>query len=143
MIRFTVPGQPVGKGRPRIGKIGTHARMFTPAKTVGYEDRVRFAAHQAMGGGLPLLCPIRATLEIALQIPTSWSKRAQARAADGVEHPTTKPDMDNVVKAVFDALNGIVWRDDVQVVQLAVRKHYSHTPGVAVTVETIPEWESP
>lgn len=139
MIAFTVPGQPVGKGRPRIGKVGQHARMFTPAKTANYEDTVRYAAHQAMGGGLPLLCPARVRLDIVLQIPASWSLRKQQRAADGLEYPTTKPDIDNVEKAIFDACNGIVWRDDVQVVEVEKRKRYGRAPGVAVHVWPIVE----
>lgn len=139
MISFTVPGQPVGKGRPRIGKVGQHARMFTPAKTANYEDSVRYAAHQAMGGGLPLFCAVRVRLEIRVQIPASWSVKKQGRAAAGEEHPTTKPDIDNVEKAIFDAMNGVVWRDDVQVVEVSKRKCYSHTPGVTVSVEPMPE----
>lgn len=134
MIRFTVPGQPVGKGRPRIGKVGQHARMFTPAKTANYEDSVRYAAHQAMGGGLPLLGPARVRLDIVLQIPASWSARKQQRAVDGAEHPTTKPDIDNIEKAIFDACNGIVWRDDVQVVHVEKWKRYGRAPGVTVHV---------
>ena len=49
-IHFHIPGQPVGKGRPRIGKVGAHARMFTPAKTVNYESTVALFAAQAMAG---------------------------------------------------------------------------------------------
>lgn len=112
--------------------------MFTPAKTANYEDSVRYAAHQAMGGGLPLFGAVRVSLEIRVQIPASWSARKQGRAAAGEEHPTTKPDIDNVEKAIFDAMNGIVWRDDVQVVEVAKRKFYSHTPGVTVSVEPMP-----
>ena len=48
MIAFTVPGQPQGKGRPRVGKIGAHARLFTPQKTVAYEGLVAHAANAAM-----------------------------------------------------------------------------------------------
>ena len=49
-IVFTVPGEPQGKGRPRIGRVGQHARMFTPAKTVAYEGLVALAAQEAMQG---------------------------------------------------------------------------------------------
>lgn len=142
MITFFVPGQPVGKGRPRIGKVGQHARMFTPAKTANYEDTVRYAAHQAMGGGLPLFGPVRVRLDIRLQIPASWSGVKQRRAAAGGELPTTKPDIDNVEKAIFDACNGILWRDDVQVVEVTKRKRYSLQPGVSVEAEAVDLRES-
>lgn len=137
MIEFMVPGQPVGKGRPRIGRVGPHARMFTPAKTANYEDSVRYAAHHAMGGRLPLFGPVRVRMEIALQIPASWSGKKQQRAAEGLEHPTTKPDSDNVIKAIFDACNGVTWRDDVQVVELAMCKRYARAPGVRVWIDEI------
>ena len=52
-VAFTVPGEPQGKGRARVGTIGGHARMFTPAKTVAYEGLIAHAAAQAMGTGEP------------------------------------------------------------------------------------------
>lgn len=134
MIAFTIPGEPQGKGRPRVGKIGGHARMFTPAKTAAYEGLIAHAAQQAMAGGAPLDCPCAVQVSITLSVPASWSKRKQAAALLGEVLPTKKPDTDNVVKAVFDGMNGVVWRDDVQAVDLAVKKRYGATPGVFVRV---------
>lgn len=134
MIAFTVPGVPQGKGRPRIGKIGAHARMFTPAKTVAYEGLVAHAAQQAMRGQPLLDEPVRVRLEIDCPVPASWSGKKQREALAGEVLPTSKPDADNVVKAVFDGLNGVLWRDDVLVVDLTVCKRYSATPGVRVEV---------
>ena len=133
-IRFMVPGKPVGKGRPRIGKVGRHARMFTPEKTVSYEGLVGWTAAQAMVGRAMVLGPVQVNLSIAMDVPASWSKVKQARALEGREFPTTKPDMDNVIKAIFDALNGVVWKDDVQVVALSTSKTYGAAPGVTVEV---------
>lgn len=137
MIVFTVPGQPVGKGRPRIGKVGNHARMFTPAKTASYEGMVAMAAQQAMQGGALLEGPVRTLLRMTLAVPASWSRKKQEQAMAGLIRPTTKPDADNVVKAIFDAINGVVWRDDVQVVELGVTKFYGAVPGVSVRIEEI------
>lgn len=134
-IAFFVPGQPVGKGRPRIGRVGAHASMFTPEKTSSYEAIVRHAAHAAMNGADPMLIAVRVRLDILMQIPASWSARKAERAAAGQELPTTKPDIDNVEKAIFDAMNGIVWRDDVQVVDVVKSKRYGRAPGVRVEVE--------
>lgn len=134
-ITFTVPGQPVGKGRPRIGKIGQHARMFTPEKTANYEGLIAHAGHQAMAGRAPILGPVSVVLDIRVQVPASWSKRKQAEALANRVHPTTKPDIDNVEKAIFDGLNGVAWKDDVQVVDVVKRKRYSETPGVTVEIE--------
>lgn len=137
MIAFEVPGQAVGKGRPRIGKVGAHARMFTPAKTVNYESMVALAAHRAMAGAPLIDGPCIARLRIECQIPASWSGKKQRQAAAGEIMPTTKPDVDNVIKAIFDACNGVVWKDDVQVVDLVLSKRYTLAPRVFVAIEPI------
>lgn len=133
-IVFTVPGQPIGKGRPRIGQRGGHARMFTPEKTANYEGLIAHAGHQAMQGRAPILSAVHVVLDIRLQIPASWSKKKQQQARDGLVKPTTKPDIDNVEKAIFDGLNNVVWKDDVQVCGVSKRKRYSDTPGVYVEI---------
>lgn len=137
MIRFTVPGEPQGKGRPRIGKVGQHARMFTPAKTVAYEGLVAYAAEQAMGDRALLEGPCRIELDVVCTVPASWSQKKQAMAVAGEVWPTKKPDADNVLKAVCDGINGVVWKDDTQVVIVAMRKRYGRTPGVSVTVSAL------
>jgi Holliday junction resolvase RusA-like endonuclease len=134
VISFTVPGQPHGKGRPRVGKIGAHARLFTPAKTVAYEGLVAHAAQQAMAGRPPLQSAVGCNVFIDCQVPASWSHKKQRAALVGEVLPEAKPDADNVVKAIFDGLNGVLWRDDVLVVDLRVRKRFSATPRVRVEV---------
>lgn len=134
LVQFFVPGKPQGKGRPRAVARGKFVRMYTPAKTATYESTVALAASQAMAGREPFTGPVEALMTMVLPVPSSWSRRKQADATAGLVVPTTKPDMDNVVKAVFDAVNGIVWTDDVQVVGLRVRKVYGATPGVQVIV---------
>ncbi len=137
MITFTVPGVPQGKGRPRVGTISGRARVFTPAKTVAYEALIAHAAQQAMAGRPLIDGPVSCAIAIDAPIPASWSKRKQAAALAGELMPTTKPDLDNVVKAIFDGLNNVLWRDDVLVVDLAVRKRYSATPCVRVEVRSL------
>ena len=134
MIAFTVPGQPIGKGRPRIGKVGQHARMFTPAKTVNYEGLIAHSAQAAMHGAPLVEGPVSVALSIDCQIPASWSGKKQRMALAGEVMPTTKPDADNVAKILCDAINGVVWKDDVQVVELTLKKRYSVVPGVAVRI---------
>ena len=133
-VTFVVPGQPVGKGRPRVGKIGAHARLFTPEKTVNYEGLVAMAAQQAMQGRELITGPVMVEMEITVQIPQSWSKKRKSQALAGEIFPTTKPDKDNVIKAIYDGINGIVWKDDVQAVDGHQRKRYGETPGVRVRV---------
>jgi len=142
-ITFTVPGAPQGKGRPRVGTVSGRARVFTPAKTVAYENLIAHAAQQAMAGRPLIDGPVSCAIAIDAPIPASWSKRKQAAALAGELMPTTKPDLDNVVKAIFDGCNGVLWRDDVLIVDLVARKRYGATPGVRVMITAVgatPAW---
>jgi len=135
MLTFTVPGAPIGKGRPRVTtRGGKFASMYTPEKTVNYEGLVAHSAKVAMAGAPLIDGPASVRMEIVCKIPSSWSQKKRSAAIAGQVHPTTKPDIDNVEKAIFDGLNGVVWRDDVQVVEVAKRKRYGDTPGVKVTI---------
>ncbi|TXG96497.1 MAG: RusA family crossover junction endodeoxyribonuclease [Nevskiaceae bacterium] len=133
-VQFLVPGEPVGKGRPRIGRVGGHARMFTPQKTASYEGLIALAGTQAMAGRTLLEGAVMVEMRIVLAIPQSMSKKRKAQAIAGELFPTKKPDMDNVIKAIYDGLNGVVWKDDVQVVDAFVRKRYGEVPGVHVRI---------
>lgn len=137
MITFTVPGQPQGKGRPKASRFGGGVRMYTPAKTASYEGLIAHAGQAAMAGRALMEGAAFVALDIRCQVPASWSKKKRAQALAGEIHPTTKPDVDNVEKAIFDGLNGVVWRDDVQVIEVAKRKRYAEAPGVVVTIRPI------
>lgn len=134
VVRFTVPGQPQGKGRAKIVKIGGFSRMATPGKTVAYEGLIAICAQRAMLGRNVFDGPVGCNLFIDCAVPQSWSEKKKRMALAGEIYPTTKPDKDNVIKAVYDGCNGVVWRDDVQVVDGMQRKRYAATPGVRVEV---------
>lgn len=149
-VEFSVPGQPVAKGRARSvpvmrnGKAVTNAngrpvvQHHTPEKTVIFENLVKLAATKAMAGKPPIEGPVELWLDINLQIPSSWSKKRQQLAAAGQVAATKKPDADNVLKAIKDGMNGIVWVDDAQAVEYRISKRYSTAPGVCVSVEQLP-----
>jgi len=136
-LRFTVPGTPVGKGRPRIVRIAGQVRNATPQKTAAYEGLVAHAGQQAMAGRSLLLGAVSVVMDIVLEVPASWSGKQQKLALAGSRHPTKKPDIDNVEKAIFDGLNGVVWKDDVQVVDVCKRKRYGQVPGVTIEIEEL------
>lgn len=107
--------------------------MYTPQKTASYEGLVAQMAHAAMAGRPLATGPVKVDIDIRLQIPASWSKKKAMAACGGVA-ATKKPDIDNVEKALFDGLNGVVWVDDVQVIEVTKRKRYVETPGVVICV---------
>ena len=136
-VSFFVPGQPVGKGRPRAARRGSHIQLYTPEKTSSYESLVATAAHGAMRGAEPIRGACHVDMDIRLMVPMSWSAKRRNQALDGLVFPTKKPDLDNILKAVFDAINGIVWEDDVQAVYVQAVKRYSAVPGVHVNVKSV------
>jgi Holliday junction resolvase RusA-like endonuclease len=138
-VCFRVPGQPVAKGRPIAGRgFNGHTTLRTPEKTVAYESLVSLVAQQAMGSRPPFAGPIHLVVEILLAIPTSWSKRRQAMAEAGLICATKTPDADNVLKAIQDGMNGIVWVDDAQAVEYRISKKYGTSPGVYVEAMELP-----
>ena len=134
-LRFVVPGKPVAKARARTG----HGFAYTPKQTASYEAWVKLCASQEMQSRPLLEGPLRVHIVCSLAIPQSWSKKKQRAAAAGEIKPTTRPDADNVEKAIWDACKGIVWKDDSQVVEWSGVKAYDGMPQVAVTVEALEE----
>jgi Holliday junction resolvase RusA-like endonuclease len=134
MIVILVPGAPVPKGRPRVTTRGGFARAFTPAKTRRYEDLIRLEAGRVMDGLDQLQGALSVKIRAFMQTPQAIAKhKAKGPLAEtGELRPLTKPDVDNFAK-VIDALNGIVWRDDSQVVSLTVDKFYSSRPRLELT----------
>ena len=134
VITFGVDGIPVAKGRPRFKRVGNFVQTYTPNKTATWEETVRQAAKNAMGTTDLLETPVTMALYFRLPMPQSWSKKRKEGALKGLEAPTKKPDWDNLGKAVSDALNGVVYKDDSLVVSAHVKKVYSAVPGVDIYV---------
>lgn len=126
---FNVEGDPVGKQRPRFSR----GRTYTPKKSVDYEKQIADKAREAMGSSEPLETPVAVYLYVNHAIPASYSKKRHADCLNRLERPK-KPDLDNTAKSFLDAMNGIVYRDDVQVVSLHVTKRYDTIASVHVCV---------
>jgi Holliday junction resolvase RusA-like endonuclease len=134
IAQFSIPGPPVAKGRPKFARRGGFVTTYTPEKTVNFEGLVKSRAAEAMDGEPPAEGPVRLSVMVMLPIPASWSGKKQTAAASGNLRPTSKPDWDNFGKIASDGMNGIVYRDDSQIVSATVEKHYSINPRVDVLV---------
>ena len=134
VIMFQIPGEPKGKGRPRLGRSG-HA--FTPHETANYENLVKLCFREEYPDHRPLDPNVSVKVDIIAryQIPKSASKKKKNDMLMEFVVPTKKPDCDNIAKIVCDALNGIVYHDDSQICELTVKKRYSEKPRVAVRME--------
>ena len=118
---------PVAKARPRVTMVGGRARAYTPKKSADYERHIaREWAHERQSGA------VRLDIVFGMPIPQSWSKKQQDAAASGLILPSKKPDIDNLIKAVMDALNGVAYDDDNQVIELSAKKVYAPEPYVAI-----------
>ena len=128
IIKFTVLGEPVAKGRPRITRCGA----YTPPKTVNYENLIKLSFQ-----GEKLTGQLKMTVVAYFAIPNSISKKKRLQMVSGEIRPTKKPDGDNVLKIICDALNTIAYDDDKQVVDMAISKFYSDEPRVEVEIEEL------
>jgi len=133
-VQFTIPGKPVGKGRPKFARRGKFVTTYTPEQTVSFENLVKLQAAKAMEGKDLIEGPVAVRLKISITPPTSWSEKKRLRALNGEVLPTVKPDVDNVQKAIYDACNGIVWHDDKQVCDVVLIRRYAATSETAVLV---------
>lgn len=131
VITFTVPGEPKGKGRPRLGRSG-HA--YTPHDTANYENLVKVCFAEAYTDFEPLDCEVYVDITAIYKIPKSVSKKKSLDMQMGIVNPTKKPDLDNIAKIICDSLNGMAYGDDSQVTKLIVRKVYGLQPRVDVKI---------
>ena len=131
---FTIPGTPVGKGRPKFSRAGAGVRTYTPEKTASYETLVKWSYTAASANRKPFEGEVRLTIVAYHPVPKSWSKKKREAALKGELRPMVKPDADNIGKAIADALNGLAYRDDAQVADLVVQKFYADEPRVEVEV---------
>lgn len=136
-MHFDVPGVPRGKQRPRVVRQNGRTISFTPDQTVQYENLVRWCYKTAEGKRFPDDMPLKVTIQAFYEIPKSASKKKRAQMLDGEIRPTKKPDADNIAKIICDALNGIAYRDDAQVVTCIINKRYSEEPSVSVEIEEV------
>jgi Holliday junction resolvase RusA-like endonuclease len=124
-FKFVVPGDCVPWARAAGGKTG---HRFTPAKQARYMAALKLICQAAMKGAPPLEGPV--SLEIMAHY--AWPKKRQPGAWRG-----SRPDLDNIMKLVGDALNGVAWIDDAQIAAVVLRKLYSDLPGLNVKFEAL------
>ena len=124
---FIVDGKPQGKQRPRFSRISK--TVYTPTKTAKYEKQIAKAYTDAGGKCIPAECYVSVTVCAFFRIPKSYTKGKRLACKHNVNRPDKKPDLDNIIKAVLDGLNGVAYEDDKQVVEAIGRKYYTESDG--------------
>lgn len=128
-VIYSVEGDPVGKQRPRFAR----GRTYTPKKTVDFELAIKSKAKSAMGSSSVLETPVAVYIYANYKVPDSYSKKRRSDCLAGIERPKVN-DIDNVCKCVLDAMNGVVYLDDKQVVSLHATKRFDTIASVHVLV---------
>jgi len=125
MIRIIVPGIPVGKGRPRVMRRRGHKKgfTFTPEETAIWENKVALCAYEHKPKKL-FDCPLFMKV-------TFWFAKPKSRKK--YEWPDRGKDLDNLVKGICDALQGIIYVNDSRIVGLAAIKKYG-TPMTKIEI---------
>lgn len=134
---LTVFTDPVAKGRPRFTKTG-HA--YTPRPTLEYEELIRQCWILAHGRNI-FTGYIEMNLDFYIPIPKSMSKADKQKAIECELRPDKKPDIDNLIKAVQDALNEVAYWDDRQIVRLKAEKWYATEGRVEIRIRELKKGE--
>lgn len=137
-IQFVVGGEPKGKARPRFARVYDGVSVRTPKATKEYEQNIKVTYLEQCGN---VKFPEDSQLELSVaayfKIPKSGSKKKKAEMRIGGIRPTKKPDGDNILKAVADALNGVCYKDDKNIVKMSIEKFYSDVPRIEVVVQEV------
>ena len=131
--RLEITIEPSPKERPRATVVGGHARIYTPNTTATYEKRIRDAWIKA-NGDTPMEGQLLAKIYYGFRIPKSTPKKNIPGMLARYVRPTVKPDLDNLDKAVMDALNKVAYKDDSQIVAKVSKKHYAEVPHVTIII---------
>lgn len=135
-IEFTVAGDPVGQGRPRFARQGRFVHTYDPPKSREYKAKIAQSFQQAYMGE-PLTKPVKISIRAVFRVPKSYSKARTKACLEGREWPTKKPDADNIEKGVYDALNGLAYADDKQIVMTNTVKVYGPKAMVEIMIEEL------
>lgn len=125
-MKIVIPGKPMAKQRPRLGKVG----VYTPNPTLNYENFVKWCFKESSGKMLngEIIVMIKAYFPVLKSV----SKKQREKMLQDEIKPAKKPDLDNIAKIVLDSLNGLAYKDDSQVVKMQIEKYYSDSPRVEV-----------
>ena len=138
-VRFTIPGPPQGKARAKTvrNKYTGKPMSYTPEKTVLYENWIRTCYMQSDNQLFNNREALGISVYAYFEPPKSASKSKRAAMLSGGILPLKKPDGDNILKAVCDALNGLAYRDDVQLTDKHIIKRYAEKARLEVILEII------
>ena len=132
---FTFEIEPVPQLRPRVSS-RPYIRVYDPPKVKNFKNLLRSLASSQYARP-PMIGPLSVSLTFYRPVQKSISKTERERRLSNRSKPVVKPDTDNYIKATLDALNGVLWNDDAQIVKIEAEKKYSNHPRITVSVKPV------
>lgn len=135
-VRFSVFGEVIGKGRPKFRRVGEYTQTYTPKRTSDYENLIRMEYETQVGrrAFFEKGKALAMSIFIYKEIPQSTSGKKRTQMLEGKILPGKRPDVDNCIKVVCDALNKVAFHDDSQIVQMNVEAVYDERPRMEITL---------
>ena len=135
-VSFEVPGNPAALKRARIGRRGSFSRMYDPQENRDAKATLAVFASKAMGKHAPLEGPLMLMVTFYFVRPKS---KIRKRPPDPFPYPHGKPDVDNLIKLCADGMNGIVYKDDAQIVACHASKQWAgdNRPHTHIRIEQL------
>lgn len=134
LISFTVYGEPIPWKRPRFNSKSKH--VFEDSKVKDYKAKVIEAFEESGGKVYEKDVPLKMSVDIFMSVPKSASLKKRFNII-AYTRPTKRPDNDNIYKGIADALNGVAYYDDSQIVRTEINKFWSIDPRVEVTIREV------
>lgn len=140
-IYFIVDGKVQPKQRPKVyrNKYTGQVRAMTPKETVDYENKVKASFYEACDGEKFFLTgAVQMTVNVYVAIAKSTPKKTREKMLTGELKPITRTgDLDNLFKAISDALNGVAYDDDSQIIDATIRKFYGEQAKAEITIREV------
>lgn len=133
IYEFEMPGEIIGKARPRMNT--RTGKAYTPTNTKMYEYALRQWFIREYPYFKPIETRVKVTIIAYFDIPKSTSKKKEAKMLSESISPTKKPDIDNIIKIILDAMNKFAFKDDTQVTKLEIEKKYARSPKIYIKIE--------
>lgn len=138
-MKLVINEPPIPQSRPRFNS--QNKRAYEKSNIKLYKQRVGYIARKEFKKPIERDTPLEISMKFYMPIPQYLSKVKKNGLAleKEVKYVTKKPDLDNLLKAILDGLNGIAYFDDGQVVKLKVEKVYSFNPRTEVEILALEE----
>jgi Holliday junction resolvase RusA-like endonuclease len=136
-MKIVVFGEVKPQGRPRGTIIKGRIVFYEQKETKEYKKQIANVFKLNYPDHIPFESCLNCTIKVYKAIPKSFGKEKRMKALSDKIRPTTKPDVDNYAKLICDALNGIAYVDDSQIVTLEIKKHYSDVDKLEIIIEQV------